>query len=65
MGNLVSFWLKTAGEEETQVNSIVEDHLKEQILHTFDPKKADKIFSEGRVSRINNNQSLIINNYHE
>jgi negative elongation factor C/D len=29
-----------------EVQSFVENHLKDMVLKTFDPKKADAIFSE-------------------
>lgn len=29
-----------------EVQSFVENHLKDMVLKTFDPKKADTIFSE-------------------
>jgi negative elongation factor C/D len=35
----------------TDVQAMVENHLKDMILKTFDPKKADTIFTEeGEVS---------------
>lgn len=34
------------GVKVTEVQSMVENHLKEMVLKTFDPKKADTIFSE-------------------
>lgn len=35
----------------TDVQAMVENHLKDLILKTFDPKKADTIFTEeGEVS---------------
>lgn len=37
----------------TEVQAMVENHLKDMILKTFDPKKADTIFTEeGEVSII-------------
>lgn len=37
----------------TEVQAMVENHLKDMILKTFDPKKADTIFTEeGEVSVI-------------
>ena len=39
-----------AGVDIKEVQETVEGHLKEMILRTFDPKKADSIFSdEGEV----------------
>lgn len=36
----------------TEVQAMVENHLKDMILKTFDPKKADTIFTEeGEVSQ--------------
>ena len=40
-----------AGVKVQAVQAMVENHLKEMILNTFDPKKADTIFTEeGEVS---------------
>lgn len=40
-----------AGVKVTEVQAMVENHLKDMILKTFDPKKADTIFTEeGEVS---------------
>ena len=51
MANLMAEWLILAGATITDVQSMVENHLKEMILKTFDPKKADTIFTEeGEVS---------------
>lgn len=37
-----------------EVQSFVENHLKDMVLKTFDPKKADTIFSEeGEVCYFN------------
>lgn len=39
------------GVRVNNVQAMVENHLKEMILKTFDPKKADTIFTEeGEVS---------------
>lgn len=39
------------GVKVQTVQAMVENHLKEMILKTFDPKKADTIFTEeGEVS---------------
>ncbi|CAB0014779.1 unnamed protein product [Nesidiocoris tenuis] len=46
MANLVAEWLITGGVKVNDVQAMVENHLKEMILKTFDPKKADTIFSE-------------------
>lgn len=46
----------------TDVQAMVENHLKDMILKTFDPKKADTIFTEeGEVCYflINYNEVLI------
>lgn len=34
------------GVKVTEVQAMVENHLKDMILKTFDPKKADTIFTE-------------------
>lgn len=55
MTNLLAEWLITAGVKVTDVQAMVENHLKEMILKTFDPKKADTIFTEeGEVSGADN-----------
>ncbi|RZB39808.1 negative elongation factor D [Asbolus verrucosus] len=46
MANLIAEWLITGGVNVTNVQAMVENHLKEMILKTFDPKKADTIFTE-------------------
>ncbi|KXJ78690.1 negative elongation factor D-like [Aedes albopictus] len=46
MANLLAEWLILAGVRVTDVQAMVENHLKDMILKTFDPKKADKIFTE-------------------
>lgn len=46
MANLIAEWLITGGVNVTTVQAMVENHLKEMILKTFDPKKADTIFTE-------------------
>lgn len=52
MANLLAEWLILAGVVVTDVQAMVENHLKDMILRTFDPKKADTIFTEeGEVSR--------------
>ncbi|XP_059476504.1 negative elongation factor D [Neocloeon triangulifer] len=44
--NLLAEWLILAGAKVTDVQAMVENHLKEMVLKTFDPKKADTIFTE-------------------
>ncbi|XP_065572172.1 negative elongation factor D-like [Artemia franciscana] len=46
MANLMAEWLILAGTNIADVQSMVENHMKELVLKSFDPKKADKIFSE-------------------
>ena len=46
MANLMAEWLILAGATITDVQSMVENHLKEMIIKMFDPKKADTIFTE-------------------
>ncbi|GAB0100454.1 Negative elongation factor D [Sergentomyia squamirostris] len=46
MTNLIAEWLITAGVKVVDVQAMVENHLKDMILRTFDPKKADTIFTE-------------------
>lgn len=42
-----------AGVKVTEVQAMVENHLKDLILKTFDPKKADTIFTEEGEVRLN------------
>nr|XP_002129224.1 negative elongation factor C/D [Ciona intestinalis] len=44
--NLLAEWLIMCGLAPTQVQDLVEDHLKDLLLKHFDPKKADTIFTE-------------------
>ncbi|XP_030831155.1 negative elongation factor C/D-like isoform X1 [Strongylocentrotus purpuratus] len=44
--NLLAEWLIFTGVNPTEVQQMVEDHLKVLIVKHFDPKKADTIFSE-------------------
>jgi negative elongation factor C/D len=46
MANLLADWLVVAGMDPMNVQAMVEGHLKEMILKSFDPKKADTIFTE-------------------
>jgi len=46
MANLMAEWLILAGASINDVQAMVENHLKNVILKTFDPKKADTIFNE-------------------
>ncbi|XP_069686979.1 negative elongation factor D isoform X2 [Periplaneta americana] len=46
MANLLAEWLILGGVKVTDVQAMVENHLKDMILKTFDPKKADTIFTE-------------------
>lgn len=46
MANLLAEWLILAGVKVSDVQAMVENNLKDMILKTFDPKKADKIFTE-------------------
>lgn len=46
MANLLAEWLILAGVRVTDVQAMVENHLKDMILRTFDPKRADTIFTE-------------------
>ncbi|KAJ8924684.1 hypothetical protein NQ315_000835 [Exocentrus adspersus] len=39
MANLIAEWLIIGGVKVTDVQAMVENHLKEMILKTFDPKK--------------------------
>lgn len=46
MANLLADWLVVAGVDATEVQAMVENHLKDMIVKSFDPKKADTIFTE-------------------
>lgn len=46
MANLLAEWLILAGVKVTDVQAMVENHLKDMIQKNFDPKKADTIFTE-------------------
>lgn len=46
MANMLAEWLILAGVSVPDVQAMVENHLKDMIVKTFDPKKADTIFSE-------------------
>ncbi|KAK9877835.1 hypothetical protein WA026_020067 [Henosepilachna vigintioctopunctata] len=46
MANLIAEWLIIGGVKVQNVQAMVENHLKDMILKTFDPKKADTIFTE-------------------
>lgn len=51
MANLLAEWLISGGVSVSAVQAMVENHLKDMVLKTFDPKKADTIFTEeGEVS---------------
>ncbi|CAG2067882.1 unnamed protein product, partial [Timema podura] len=39
-------YFQAGGVKVTDVQAMVENHLKEMIVKTFDPKKADTIFTE-------------------
>uniref|UniRef100_H2ZKV4 Negative elongation factor C/D n=1 Tax=Ciona savignyi TaxID=51511 RepID=H2ZKV4_CIOSA len=44
--NLLAEWLIMCGLAPTEVQDLVEDHLKDLLLKHFDPKKADTIFTD-------------------
>lgn len=46
MANLLADWLVVAGVDANQCQAMVENHLKDMIIKSFDPKKADTIFTE-------------------
>lgn len=46
MANLLAEWLLQAGVTVSEVQQMVEFHLKEMIIKHFDPKKADSIFTD-------------------
>ncbi|XP_074596702.1 negative elongation factor complex member TH1 [Brevipalpus obovatus] len=47
--NLLAEWLIMTGMKITEVQSLVEDHLKQMIMKRFDPKKADSIFADEAI----------------
>ncbi|KAG1664297.1 Negative elongation factor C/D [Nymphon striatum] len=44
--NILAEWLILTGVKISEVQGMVENHLKEMILKHFDPKKADSIFTD-------------------
>ncbi|KAL3859935.1 hypothetical protein ACJMK2_010114 [Sinanodonta woodiana] len=44
--NLLAEWLIQGGVDIKYVQEMVEEHLKTMIIKTFDPKKADSIFTD-------------------
>uniref|UniRef100_A0A182QA94 Negative elongation factor D n=1 Tax=Anopheles farauti TaxID=69004 RepID=A0A182QA94_9DIPT len=46
MVNLVAQWMVLAGVQETDVQAMIEKHLKDMILKTYDPMKALMLFSK-------------------
>ncbi|XP_021954915.1 negative elongation factor D isoform X2 [Folsomia candida] len=46
MANLMAEWIICGGSSINEVRTMVETSLTDMILKTFDPKKADTIFSE-------------------
>lgn len=46
MANLIAEWLIIGGVRVQEVQAMVENHLKDMILKTFDPKTADNIFTQ-------------------
>lgn len=44
--NLLAEWLIMCGYAPTEVQDMVEDHLKDLLLKHFDPKRADTIFTQ-------------------
>lgn len=46
MANLLADWLVVAGVDTNEVQAMVQNHLKDMIVKSFDPKKADTIFTE-------------------
>lgn len=58
------FFFLISGVKVTEVQAMVENHLKDMILKTFDPKKADTIFTEeGEVSNTNENVVDLLSSY--
>lgn len=58
MANLLAEWLILAGVCVTDVQAMVENHLKDMILRTFDPKKADTIFTEEGEVKLRTKQNI-------
>lgn len=46
MANVLADWLVVWGVDAREVQAMVENHLKDMIVKSFDPKKADTIFTE-------------------
>ncbi|BFZ13494.1 hypothetical protein BsWGS_16533 [Bradybaena similaris] len=50
MVNVMANWLIQTGVAQTEVTTLVENHMTEMVLQHFDPKKADSIFNtDGNV----------------
>jgi negative elongation factor C/D len=47
--NLLAEWLIMTGMKIPDVQSLVEDHLKQMVIKNFDPKKADSIFADEAI----------------
>ena len=49
IGNLARqlvLWLEFCGESTSDIEKLVEEHVKDLLEEHFDPKKADTIFSD-------------------
>lgn len=56
VGNLARqlvLWLEFCGESNSNIENMVESHVKDLLEEHFDPKKADTIFSDEGFSNFN------------
>ena len=63
MNNLLAEWLILADVKVTDVQAMIENNLKDMVLKNFEPKKADKIFTEEGEVRSNYNKIKFNNIY--
>jgi hypothetical protein len=49
MADLLGNWLQIMGFSHEKIQTLLEDQTMDLIVQTFDPQKADSIFSEGMV----------------
>lgn len=51
MCNLLIHWLQLSGVNDNEIDKLIEEHIHNQIIRLFDPKKADSVFSAGQVKQ--------------
>jgi len=50
MCNLLIHWLQLSGVNDNEIDKLIEEHIHNQIIRLFDPKKADSVFSAGQAA---------------